>query len=70
MRAVAVLILLAASLAAALLASNRERPLLVERHSPGEWKHDADFPLCVTVKPPPLVKRTKPVFYPRNSETV
>lgn len=29
----------------------------------------ADYPVCVTVKPAPLVKRKGPVLYPRNSET-
>jgi hypothetical protein len=31
--------------------------------------HHADFPLCVTVKPPPLLKHTKPVLH-RQAETV
>jgi hypothetical protein len=64
MRPLAALILLAC-VVAALAAANRSKPMLVDAGF-----HRADYPVCVTVVPGPLVPPRRSVFNPKLSEKV
>jgi hypothetical protein len=54
----------------AVMASDREQPIaLVDAHSSGGWDfNNADYPICVTVRPAPLVPPRRDAFRPTVSE--
>jgi hypothetical protein len=64
MRSLCVLIFLVLFICA-LAAANRQKPLLVQARV-----HQADYPVCVRVVPPPLVPPRTDVFHPNTNTEI
>jgi len=57
-------LLLVAFVACALIAADRSWPVVVDNHTPGRWDfNNVDYPVCFTVKPPPLLRSPRDTPY-------
>ena len=57
---VTALLVIAALAAAAIAASDRQKPLLMEAKSSGQWVfNNADYQQCLLIQPPPVTKSAK-----------